>query len=324
MGLGHVVRCLALAEAFRRQDDGELGFLMGEGPAAREMVRRAGHDVISLGPGDPTGLLAAVRDAGADSIVFDVRDDLSRAAVQRVRDLGVQTVVVDDGSERRLAADLAFFPPVPQVTRLDWTGFTGRRYVGWEWIILRPQFRARGASRAGTPPRLLVTMGGSDPAGLTLKAVRALTLLDLDFDTDVLVGPAFADQQALEEELRGSARQVRVRRDVEDVAGLMAEADVAVASFGITAYELAAVGVPAVHLCLSEDHAESASALVAAGAARSLGVHEGVTQEALARAVQELLADPVLRRRIGDRGREVIDGKGAGRVVEHIRSGLRR
>ena len=39
-----------------------------------------------------------------------------------------------------------------------------------------------------------------------------------------------------------------------------ASADLAVASFGVTAYELAAVGVPAVYLCLTDDHAESAEA----------------------------------------------------------------
>ena len=301
---------------------------MRQGPEGRDLVRRAGHEVIDLSagaaaPGSDDELIEAVRCAAARALVLDVRDDLSRAAVQRIRELGVRTVIIDDGSERRLAADLAFYPPVPQVARLDWAGFSGRRFVGWEWIILRPQFAQQRPGQGGPRLRVLVTMGGSDPAGLTLRAVEAIGSLDLDFDTDVLVGSAFAHERRLDALLRTSQRPIRVLRGVEDVAGLMAEADLAVAAFGITAYELAAVGVPAIHLCLTADHAESATALAQAGVAVSLGIHDAVTTRDLANALRRaLLVVPTVRQQIAARGRALIDGRGASRVVEHIRAEL--
>lgn len=46
-----------------------------------------------------------------------------------------------------------------------------------------------------------------------------------------------------------------VREDAHDMPALMAQADLAIASFGVTAYELAARGVPAIYLCLTDDHA---------------------------------------------------------------------
>ena len=57
-------------------------------------------------------------------------------------------------------------------------GHTGQLHVGWEWVLLRREFAQRPSQLPHERPLVLVTMGGSDPAGLTLKAVSALDLLD--------------------------------------------------------------------------------------------------------------------------------------------------
>ena len=46
----------------------------------------------------------------------------------------------------------------------------------------------------------------------------------------------------------------------DDLAIAYASADLALCAFGVTAYELAAFGVPALYLGLTEDHARSAGA----------------------------------------------------------------
>ena len=78
----------------------------------------------------------------------------------------------------------------------------------------------------------------------------------------------------------------------QDMAAVMAEADLAVASFCVTAYELATVGVPGIYLCLSSDHAEAALAFVEVGIGISLGVHTQVTVAQLAERVESFLRDP--------------------------------
>ena len=90
------------------------------------------------------------------------------------------------------------------------------------------------------------------------------------------------------------------------------------ASFGVTAYELAALGVPALYLCLTEDHAESAEAFVAAGMGRSLGVHGAGGEERILAEVEGLLADETGRASMAAAGRERIDGLGAPRVAHEL------
>ncbi len=279
LGLGHVYRCLALADELRDRQGVGVAFAVRRGAPALELLSRAGYPVERAADGvaEAEWLEAVAARLSPDLLVLDVRTPLSREAVERLRSRVGLAAAIDDASERRLACDHVFSPPVPQVRALDWTSFRGELHCGFEWILLRSQF-ARGprALPSRDVPRALVAMGGSDPAGLTLKAVDALDALEGELDVRLLVGPAFAHAEALAARLKAARRRFEVLRGVDDVAGLMAESDLAIASFGMTAYELAALGVPSVLLCLTDDHARSASALAEAGAAISLGVHERV------------------------------------------------
>src|SRR6185369_15360977 len=114
------------------------------------------------------------------------------------------------------------------------------------------------------------------------------------------------------------APRFEIIRAPNDLPRLMAETDLGVISFGVTAYELAALGVPALYLCLTPDHAMSASAFEAAGMGVSLGVAGEINDMMIAGAVQSLLADPARRRAMSAAGRMNLDGRGAARVAERM------
>ena len=83
---------------------------------------------------------------------------------------------------------------------------------------------------------------------------------------------------------------------LEEKWGVSAAAPVAVAAFGVSAYELAAYGVPALYLSLTKDHALSASAFEQAGMGLSLGTIDDVTDEAIEGATRQLMSDAQRRR----------------------------
>lgn len=300
IGLGHVVRCIALADELHDVHGCRITFAMRTGPLGIEMVKQKGYRVFTP-PEDGLPfdygqwLGECVRNAKAKVLVLDVRDGLQRAAVDGLKDEGVLIVTLDDPEDKRLSADLAFCLPVPQVKRMDWSGFRGEIFVGWEWGVLRKEFsRAsfltpRISGSSSHVPRVLVIMGGSDPQGMTLKAVKALETLDDDFETVVVLGAGFQHRKEIGRFFSNCKRRFDVREDVKNMAELMAQSDFAVVSFGITAYETAAMGIPAVYLCLTEDHAESASAFVEEGMGVSVGVSDHVCTETLADKVRYLL-----------------------------------
>lgn len=332
IGLGHVTRCLALADELRDTHRFAVAFAMrdatGAGAAA---VRSAGYEVAPIAVdsspdcGDELAALVATRHAAA--LVVDVRDQLSRASLDAIRASGVRIVVVDDGSDRRLSADLAFYPPGPQADEMDWSGFSGRRHAGWEWVMLRREF----ASVSFTPPELsasspaidvLVTMGGSDPVGMTEFAVGALELLPMPLAVRVVVGPAFSRAETLIDAIARSKHSIQVARAPRSLAPLMRASRLAVASFGVSAYELAACGVPAAHLCLTTDAARTAAVFEREGAAVSAGVFGHVTARQLSETVNRLIGRAGERGRMASRAAQLVDGRGAERVAALVAAEL--
>ncbi|MBW8709353.1 MAG: NTP transferase domain-containing protein [Alphaproteobacteria bacterium] len=133
-GYGHVKRMVALARALRdREGIGVLFALNGSEDAAAP-IRRAGFEVAMLrGPSD----LETLADANTpDILLLDGREGPSRAELERLKRGVAVTAVIDDGHERRLAADYAYYPPVPAARALEWSGSATLPRLGWEWTLL--------------------------------------------------------------------------------------------------------------------------------------------------------------------------------------------
>jgi spore coat polysaccharide biosynthesis protein SpsF len=314
-GFGHVKRMIALARALRdREGLGSVFAVNGE-KAALSPIRAAGFEARLLS--DPNDLPT---DIAPDLFILDCRDGPPRDAIEAYA--APVTAVIDDGSERRLAADLAYYPPVPQVDRLDWSGASTLVRIGWEWSLLGLSPAAERPRSSSPRPSLLVAMGGSDPYGMTLQAARALARLDPVFRARFVIGAGFADKERIARAVVSLRSHFETIEGAEDLTTEYASSDLALAAFGVTAYELAAFGVPALYLCASEDHALSASAFELAGMGVSLGLSAQASDEAIARAVWALLGDAARRHQMRAAGLMTIDGMGAARIAGDLAQAL--
>ena len=327
LGMGHVVRCLALADELRDVHAVEVEFLVKEQSVGSDRIAGCGYRIDCqperLPEADWIGSQIYAR--RPDILILDTRTGLARQAVAAWRRSGVLIVSIDDPEDKRLEADLLFCPPVPQVFRMNWDGFAGEKSVGWDWVILRKQFATQQIVAADEPVpasdrplSILVAMGGSDSAGLTLLALKALDQIDRPVKVTVLLGSGFGHEQALSAWQEAARKEYGIIRNVEDVASVMARADLAIASFGVTAYELAAMGVPALYFCLTADHADSARLFTDAGIGVSLGIAAEITVEKIVSTLERLIDDPAVRRKMSLQAAKVIDGQGAARVAQKI------
>lgn len=327
IGMGHLIRCLALAEELQKTHGFQVSFAVNFDATGSELVRREGYRLYT--PGVHTGtageswLETVLLRVGPDVLVLDIRNGPSAELLSNARVQRRLIVTIDDPESKRLAADLAFYPGAPQAHRLDWTGFGGRLFAAPEWAILRRHFRANRARNGNTPLRVLITTGGSDPTGLALKAVRAVDQVEERFEPAIMLGPAFCHLAALQELLARTRKDFRIHTDPGDVAGLMNQSDLAVTSFGVTAYELAALGVPSVYLCLSDDHSASASVLDSLGVGINAGVYsDSASQDLLTEKTSLLLRDRRLRNRMSETASTTFDALGASRISNQIVSHL--
>ncbi len=324
-GYGHVKRMIALARALRdREGIGALFAVNGTDDALLP-IRGAGFEAQSIDPSHDTDLLGnIIAERGPDLLVCDLREGLARSALQSLATRVSLTAVIDDGSDRRLAADVAYYPPVPQAQVLVWNGTGCEPRIGWEWALLGLAKHGARPARSASKPTLLVTMGGSDPNGLTLRTAHALAKLDPVFRARFVIGPGVADPAKLALTIAGLAPHFETIEGADELATEFASCDVALAAFGVTAYELGAYGVPAIYLCLTEDHALSASAFDAAGMGQSLGVAAQVQDSDIADSVMSLLGDAARRRAMRAAGLATIDGEGVTRVATDLAARLAR
>ena len=316
-GHGHVKRMVALARALRDGQGVGVVFAFNGSDDAQDIIRRAGFAAISAGH-----LGSVIAAEAPEMLILDGREGPSRAALEKLKRQIAVTAVVDDGSERRLAADYAYYPPVPGALELSWTGSNCLPRIGWEWSLLGLNPNARVNRSFGARPTLLVTMGGSDPFGLTERAARALAGLASTFRIRFVIGSGMADGAKTAARITACRRNYETVEGADDLSTEYANADLALCAFGVTAYELAAHGVPAVYLGLSEDHARSASAFAEAGMGVSLGVASEVSDDDILRAVQTLMYNASARRRMHNMGLSLIDGQGAARIAADLSGAL--
>jgi UDP-2,4-diacetamido-2,4,6-trideoxy-beta-L-altropyranose hydrolase len=326
IGAGHVMRCLALAQAWKGRG-GEAVFIgRCEAPALRARLAREGFRLLPVpathpDPADLAATLAAVRDTGASWVVLDGYG--FDAGFQRgVRESGAKVLVLDD--YRHLPeyhADLVLNQNIGAEDFDYGLGRDGQALLGCRYAMLRTEFlRAGEGGRepANGPLRVLVTLGGADAGNVTGTVLDALAgFCSRDFRVRAVAGPANPNVDRLREQAAALGDFGAIVEGA-DMPAEMAHADFAVTAAGSTCWELLYLGVPLACLVLADNQAGIAAGLDRAGAAVSLGRAGEISAEGIAARVAPLLRDPAQRAEMVRRGRELVDGRGARRVCQAL------
>ncbi|MCG5238912.1 hypothetical protein [Azospirillum doebereinerae] len=308
-GMGHVFRCLALAELLR-ETGVPVVFVMTGDEVASALVRERGLGPVLRWKDDP------LPDGRWDALVVDqLSNDPALLATLKRR--AGRLVVLDDTGLGHWVADVAvnglYRCPIPRPA--------GNRTVsvgGLAYLAIAPGFGAQPFEVRPTIAALLLTQGGSDTYGLTpclLQELRPWLARHPDVTVHVHTGPAFHHEAALTAASAGLP--VVQHRRLPDMAGFMAGMDVAVAAGGVMACELAAVGVPSVLTTGEEKELETTADLARHGGAVDLGRHGPDTGQRLAAALDDL-SSAGRRRACSGAARATVDGQGARRLLDLI------
>lgn len=332
IGTGHVMRCLALAQAWREaggeavlatalSPGGLEDRLVAEGLSIHRLVAEAGSDA------DARATAALARDLGAVWTVVDGYQFMGN--YQRVlKDAGLRVLVIDDyGHAGHYWADAVLNQNLNAHGTLYASREPGvRLLLGPRYVLLRREFwkwRGWKHSHARQATNVLVTFGGVDPANVTLKAMAALAKLASTYwQAAVVVGPSNPNLPALRSAASSAPQSTRLLSDVRDMAELMAWADVVVTAGGSTTWELAFMGLPALTVIVADNQVELAETLSAHGVVQNLGWHTRLAEEELVEALAGLMSDQVARRAMGSLGQELVDGDGGRRVVQALQEAV--
>ncbi len=317
VGAGHMTRCYALATALA-ENDWHCVFV-GSEAALSCGPRIAAAGVEAVAETDTTHEALMRRWAeGCDLLVFD-HYGLDAGHESMFRDWARRILVIDDIVGRAHDCDLLLDPTFGRYSDAydDVTPQQSATFCGPNYAPLRPEFAAvrAGASDNFTRSRILVSLGSTDPANVTLKVLRALRHCDAEID--VVLGaeaPHLEQVGAAAEESMGRVK-LHTGIDAGRFAKLILQAKLAVAAGGSGAWERCALGLPGVLVTIANNQHEVAAALSDRGAALSLGDADTVTEEKIAGTVQDLLAHPERLALMEKAARMVCDAQGARRLA---------
>src|SRR5439155_10508278 len=121
--------------------------------------------------------------------------------------------------------------------------------------LLRWEFRSWEKWKRAVAPigrEVLVRMGGSDPENITSLVIRALGLLNVEFEARVVAGGSNPHITQLES-LVSQTSHIELHTDSSNISELMAWADVAISAAGSTCWEICLLGLPAILIDLAEN-----------------------------------------------------------------------
>lgn len=185
-------------------------------------------------------------------------------------------------------------------------------FLGCEYLCLREEFLVnRKKEIVRDAVSALVIMGGSDPQKQTAKCIEACFENDMDVFVSVTAGESVLDAYT-------NNRRVRFFSAHENIAAIMNKVDIAISGSGITALELACVGVPTILLELAENQRGNAESLERDAGFCFLGNFSNVNRNQIAETISGLKSDYTKRSLMMMHAQSLIDGKGTKRVAQQL------
>lgn len=315
IGSGHVMRCLTLADALRAKGV-RCHFISREHPGhLLDMIRQRGHEVTSLPAALPQASTADTSGTPQESahtawLGCDWQTDAQQTratlanlypdwlvvdhyALDQRWEVVLQPhcqklMVIDDLADRHHCCDLLLDQNLGRESQ-DYVGLvpiTCQVLTGPHYALLRPEFAALrdySLKRRANPQlsQLLITMGGVDQPNATGQVLQALKGCDLPADCriTVVMGLTAPWMQCVRELAGQMPWPTAVVVNVNDMAQLMADSDLAIGAAGSTSWERCCLGLPTLMAVLAENQKEAAAHLELAGAANCLQLDERLQQQ---------------------------------------------
>ncbi len=356
---GHVMRCLTLAEELHnhgtsitficREHEGNLcnyieekGFsvfrLPAVGPEQNKDLSWNAHASWLRAPwgldaGETAGI---IKNLGRkiDWIVID-HYALDGNWEQQLRPLVDKIMVIDDLADRPHDCDVLLDQNLYEDMESRYDNLvpeTCQTFLGPRYALLRPEFRKARKQlrlRDGNVRRILVFFGGSDLTNETTKALKAIQRLNRsDIAVDVIVGSTNPHREEVRQFCE-TMENIVYHCNVDNMAELMARADLAIGAGGATSWERCCVELPAIIITLANNQEAATRILARQGAISYLGRSCEITAEMITDSIDHFIANPqevealgcVASKIIEDRngvveiGRNIITSMGTGHVV---------
>jgi len=336
IGYGHLKRCLVLAHYFREKGE-DVSFCESGDSTAVEEIQNAGFDLHRIPKKlSFSGQLKQFELCDFENVDITVLDISYSSAVRDSQGLALYlkeitsktfTVFIDSFGVQSLRENT-----LELICNILVSPYAGEekskqhvKYIellGVDYYVLDTTYQDFSKKKISKDAnRVLVTCGGSDPASISIKILNALNLItNRLLDIKVVVGSGFSLKlnEALLKISGESPHRVHLIRNLNSLSEEMSWCDIAVATSGLTKYELAATGTPAILVSIDQSHDAVNQYFICEKTAIDLGIVDDVSDIMLADAVYALLENENERRQQSWSGQKLVNGGGTKKLADDI------
>jgi len=339
MGTGHVMRCLTLAKVLK-ENGANVEFICRKHKGNLiDKIRSSGFNVHELGlfeePEVDTSLahshwLGATQQQDADDCIDILKAEKSNWFIvdhyaldeqwqKKLKPYYEKLMVIDDLADRKHQCDILLDQTFGRQQE-DYSVFTPKGcqlLLGSQHALLRPEFsnlREYSLKRRTKPvlKQLLVNMGGVDIDNMTEEVVRELKtcILPNDLKVVIVMGGSAPHLEGVRIEADSLPYKVEVKVDVDNMAEIMADSDMAIGAAGSTTWERCCLGLPTIQLLTANNQKTVFELLSKGGVVKSID-----SIEKLSKYIKEF------KPKLGSASllsSTVCDGSGVSRVMQYL------
>ncbi len=321
---GHLMRCIAIATQFIKKDVKCLFLLAENKETDRLQSRNIPYIILNSKWNDMEAeeqqLAEIIRQQKLDFLIVDSYQ-ITASYLKFLNDI-VPVMYIDD-------MELETYDITAVLRYGSWEGDDyinkyrqkGTKVLfGMSYTPLREEF-ALQPQDAARRKSILITTGGIDTYNVTGRLLQyALQQKDTsDYEYDVIVGSMNEHEPELKE-IAKSNPQVKLHKNIPNIVDYMRECQLAVSAGGTTVFELCSCKIPTVCFSFADNQEESIKTmgqkkimLYAGDARKTPDIEKSICQNLIT-----FIKDSELREQYSRRMFELVDGRGAERIVEEI------
>lgn len=340
IGMGHVMRCLSIADALKQQ--GAQPIFVTACEECIPMIEQRGFqarllttdykDMISEMP-QLVEILAEDSEEIKKHVILVDSYQVSEAYYRELGKLGFTACLEDMGHP--YPVDLLvnyniYGENLASKYEADSKNMPKKTLLGVSYMPLRQEFlKDIDYSLNEKVTNVMITTGGSDPffaaKAFTNSFLADKTLQGENIQYHIISGPFNSHAEELRMVYEDAANVV-IHENVKSMKEIMRQCDVVLTATGSTIYEVSALGVPMLVFYFAENQRQGAEEIERKTSVINCGDFSKEPEEVVARAVKTLqrcALDKSYRELLNQEEKKLVDGKGASRIAETILASMR-
>jgi len=325
IGTGHVMRCLTLAKQLKRHgtevtfvcrefEGNSISYLLGQKMNVVKLPIIGSVSQDEQWRLDAEGTISVIKemDYEVDLIIVD-HYGLDRRWESMLRSFTRRIMIIDDLADRPHDCDLLLDQNYYLNMNERYKSLVPEycvQMVGPDYVLLRDEFlqiAVEPRERTGEINNILVFFGGTDPTGETIKTLEAIGEIDIHgVEINVVVGLSNPKRYEIAQ-MCDKMPKTNFHCQVNNMAELMRQADLAIGAGGSTTWERCLLGLPSLTVVLAENQFELTRTMAKQGSTIFLGESTILTKQCFQKAIMKSIQNPDRMKTISEKCMNIIN-----------------